>query len=95
MSQSGEKAFADAIRKSQPGKVTEPAQSKMGWHLLRCAAPTAPKTVDFADVRGPLTARLTAQRGDESLRKYVAELRKHARIEIDDAALARISAEQR
>jgi len=90
MSQAGEKALADAIRGSQPGKVTDPVPSRVGWHLVRCQAPTPAKTRTLDEVRGPLTARLTEQRAQEALARHADELRRKAKVEVDEAAVARI-----
>lgn len=92
MSQSGEKALADVIRASNPGQVTDPVQSKVGWHLVRCQAPTASKNKSFEELRAGLTTRMTEQRGQEALARHAEELRKRGKIEIDEAAVAKIQA---
>jgi len=95
MSQSGEKALAEAIRTSKPGQVTDPVQSKVGWHLIRCQAPTPAKSRTFAEVRADLTVRMTEQRSQTALASHAEDLRKHAKIEIDEAAVSKIRASKR
>jgi peptidyl-prolyl cis-trans isomerase C len=90
MTLSGEKGLADAISASVPGQVTAPVESRMGWHLLRCAASSPPKTRTLEEVRPALTARLTEQRAQEALRQHADELRRKSKIEIDEAAIGRI-----
>jgi peptidyl-prolyl cis-trans isomerase C len=90
MSKSGEKAIADAIRASKPGQPTEPVQSKLGWHVLRCGAPSAAKVKSFEEVRAALTARLTQERGQQALVRHADELRRHGKVTINEAAVARI-----
>jgi parvulin-like peptidyl-prolyl isomerase len=90
MSQSGEKALADAIRASKPGQVTDPVESRVGWHLIRCQAPTVAKSKAYEEIRASLTARLTEKRAQDALLHHADELRKHGKIEIDEAAVAKI-----
>ena len=90
MSQSGEKALADAIRDSKPGQTTDPVQSRVGWHLIRCQAPSAAKLRSFEEVRASLAQRLTDQRGQEALVRHAGELRRRGRVEVDEAAVAKI-----
>ena len=94
MSQSGEKALAETIRASKPGQVTDPVQSRVGWHLIRCQAPSPGKTRSLEEVRAALTTRLTEQRGQEALTRHADELRKRGKVEIDEAAVAKIPAAQ-
>ena len=92
MTQSGEKALADAIRASKPEQVSDPVQSRMGWHLLRCEAPATAKTRTLDEVRPTLTARLTEQRAQEALARHANELRRKGKVEIDEAAVAKLKA---
>jgi peptidyl-prolyl cis-trans isomerase C len=90
MSQSGEKALAEAIRASKPGQVSDPVESHVGWHLLRCQAPTPAKSKTLEEVRAGLTTRLTEKRGQEALARHAEELRRQGKVEIDEAAVAKI-----
>ncbi len=92
MSQSGEKALAEAIRASKPGQVTDPVESRMGWHLVRCQAPSVAKSKTLEEVRAVLTARLTEQRGQEAMVHHADELRLRGQVEVDNAAVAKIPA---
>jgi peptidyl-prolyl cis-trans isomerase C len=90
MSQSGEKGIVEAIRACKPGQPSEPVQSKLGWHILRCQAPSPAKTKTFEEVRASLAARLTEQRGQQALARHAEELRRRGKVEIDEAAVAKI-----
>jgi peptidyl-prolyl cis-trans isomerase C len=92
MRQSGEKALAEALARSKPGQTSEPIPSRMGFHLIRCQAPSAAQTRPLAEVRAALTLRLTEQRGQEALVRHADELRRRGRVEIDEAAVARVEA---
>lgn len=85
----GEPAFAAAVRRARPGELMGPVQTRAGWHVLRCDAPRPAEIAPLPEVRAAIAARLGAQRGDDAVRRRIAELRQAARIEIERAALAR------
>lgn len=87
-----EAALADAIRRARPGEVTDPVQSRAGWHLVLCGAATPPSVVPFEEAAPALTARLAAERGDAAVRERIAELRSRARLSVDRSAVQRVMA---
>ncbi|HET9551881.1 MAG TPA: hypothetical protein VFP50_02845, partial [Anaeromyxobacteraceae bacterium] len=69
-----------------------PVKSKMGWHVLRCGPYQPPSPVPLAEVSPAIKAELSRRRGDDAVRKKIAELRARARISLDEQALARATA---
>jgi peptidyl-prolyl cis-trans isomerase C len=90
--QGAEPELAKAIREARADELTGPVKSKMGWHVLRCGAHQPPTPVPLAEVSPTIKAELTRRRGDDAVRKKVAELRARARISLDEQALTRAAA---
>jgi peptidyl-prolyl cis-trans isomerase C len=91
--QSGaEPELAKAIRAAKPGELAGPVKSSVGWHLLRCGAYQPPTPIPLAEVTPAIRGELIRRRGDDTVRKKLADLRSHARITLDEQALARASA---
>lgn len=84
-----EAALAAAFRAAPPGEVTEPVQSRAGWHLVRCGPYQPARPVPLGEVRAAIAGHLVQQQGDDAIRARIAEARGKARISIDEAALAR------
>lgn len=81
-----------AIREARPGAVAGPVKSGLGWHLLRCEAPFAPRPIPFEEARGGIAARLAAERGDAAVRDRIASLRAETPVAVDEPALAAAAA---
>ncbi len=61
------------------GEVSQPVQSEMGWHLLRCDAREAGRVLSFAEVREDLMRRMGEQRRESRRRQWVVELGRRLR----------------
>ncbi len=85
----GEPALAAAIRNAKPGTPSEPVKSRLGWHVVKCDAPIAAGSRPLDQVKGGIADGLRLQRGEAAVRDRVAQLRGHARVTIDHAALQR------
>ncbi|MBI3182969.1 MAG: peptidyl-prolyl cis-trans isomerase [Myxococcales bacterium] len=84
-----ESALAAAIRDAKPGKVSEPARSQMGWHLVRCGEVTPAGREPIEKVRAAIQTRIAQEKGDTAVRQRFEELRGRARISKNAAALER------
>jgi len=87
-----EAALAAAFRDAKANEVTEPVQSRAGWHVVRCGPHQPARLLPLADVRAELAGHLTQQLGDEAIRARIAAARTQARVSVDEAALARSAA---
>ncbi len=68
-------AFADAARKLEPGRVSEPVKSQFGWHIIRLDAITRGRQPAFDEIKAKIVADLETDYIDKTFRAYVDELR--------------------
>jgi len=93
--EAGQAELAAALRDAPPGTVAGPVRSSLGWHLVRCGPPTAPRVRPLPEVRQEIAARLQAERAERALAARVAELRGAARVTVERDAVARAAARAR
>lgn len=85
-------ALAAAIRSTKPNEVSEPTQTRDGWHLIRCSAPTPSQVARLSEVQQVVTQRLLLERGDEAVRAHLKALRSKAKVAVAEAAVQRAAA---
>jgi len=67
----------------KPGDLSEPTRVLQGYVLFRYEARQAPKHHDFATVRARAADLVARDQSEEAWNKFVAQLRKNARIELN------------
>jgi len=87
----GEAAFATALRDAVPGKLGEPVQSGLGFHLVRCGPRSVPQPRPLGEVREAVEARLREERARQAVERMDANLRAAARIRSDAVAARRLA----
>lgn len=77
-------AFADAVRKLEPGKYTEkPVKTRFGWHVVKLEDVRDMQKPKFEDIKSKLRNQLVSQH----VQDYIASLREKADVEITDDTL--------
>lgn len=84
-----EPALAAALKPPMPDQLSEPVQSKDGWHLVRCSAASPPRVAKLQDVEQSLHGRIRAEWGNDAVVARMQQLRGKATVSIDAAAVQR------
>jgi parvulin-like peptidyl-prolyl isomerase len=71
----------------QVDQVSEPIESKFGWHLIKVTAIEAPKPMPFAEAKEDVRQSLLESKKTQKRAEWVAKLRAAAKIKIDDKNL--------
>jgi peptidyl-prolyl cis-trans isomerase C len=85
--------FAAAVFALKDGTVSGVLESTQGLHVVRVAGRQEELNRAFEQVRDQLGAKLFRERKQKDLEAWVKKLRDQARIQIDDAALEKITVE--
>lgn len=80
-------AAFSAVLTMKAGAVSEPIESKFGWHLIELVAIEAPRPMDFDAAKESVKKNLLERRKTEKRAEWVGKLRAAAKIRIDDAKL--------
>jgi parvulin-like peptidyl-prolyl isomerase len=70
--------FENAAFALEVGKISEPSQTKFGWHVIK----REPNTIFFSEAKELIKNALLEQRKQVRLEEYMSWLRKNAKIEI-------------
>ena len=71
------KPFADALMNLTKGQISEPVQTKFGWHIIKLEDVRDLKLPTFEEIKPQLTQRMQQQ----AVQKLIAEMRATAKIE--------------
>jgi len=81
-------AFEEAAFKlTKVGQVTPPVKTQFGYHLIKLEGVKEEASVPFAEVKDFVRQKLTQEKQTEVLKKYIDELKKNAKIVINDDVL--------
>lgn len=74
------------------GEISQPLQSKFGWHLVKVVAIEPERPRPFEEVREELREQLLERKKTERRREWVAQLRAATPISIDAKAIGALAA---
>lgn len=67
--------FIAALQQLKLGQVSQPVQTRLGWHLILVLERHVSRLPSFAEVKDEIAARLISKRREEALKSLLAELR--------------------
>ncbi len=85
--------FESAAAKLKVGEVSsEPVKTKFGYHIIKVTDKKKGKPVEFEKIKGVLFQRVSAERQKEFFDSYIENLKKSYKVEINQEAVAKLSA---
>jgi peptidyl-prolyl cis-trans isomerase C len=75
------KPFEDAAFGMQPNEVSKIIETQFGYHLIKVYDKKPEKILAYAEVKDLLTDRMRQEKTEQEAAKYIAELKKDAKIE--------------
>jgi peptidyl-prolyl cis-trans isomerase C/foldase protein PrsA len=76
-----------AVFSLEPGAVSEPIESRFGWHLFLVTAIQKPEPMAFEEARAEIDKRLMEKKQSEQRAVWVKKLREHATISVNKAGI--------
>ncbi len=74
--------FEEAIANLQPGDISEPVQTQIGWHIIRLESSQAGGYQPLESVREELSSELMRSQTEQKYKEWLASLRQQAYIKI-------------
>lgn len=86
--------FEGAAARLSVGEVSDPVKTNFGYHIIKVTGKKSGPVVEFDKVKDVIAQRLTGERQKEAFDKYLTELKKSYPVEINKAALEKVSLER-
>ena len=74
--------IAEALATMQPGQISSPIKTTLGYHIIALDEVTPPKARDLTEVENEIKTFLYKKRSEETFEHWLTELKKKAFIEI-------------
>ncbi|GAB4491080.1 MAG: peptidyl-prolyl cis-trans isomerase [Thermodesulfovibrionales bacterium] len=85
-------AFEKAAASLKVGSINEePVKTEFGYHIILVTDKKRGEVIEFERIRDMLSQKLSAERQKEAFDKYIADVKKNYKIEINKDALAKAS----
>jgi peptidyl-prolyl cis-trans isomerase C len=78
---------AAAFKLSKPGQVSPIVKTQFGYHIIRLEGTKPAAPVPFEEVKDFIKQKLAQEKQKELLEKYIGDLKKNAKITINEALL--------
>lgn len=78
---------AAAFALTKVGQVSKPVKTQLGYHIIKLEGTRTGTYVPFAEVKEFIRQKMTQEKQNEALQKYIEDLKKSARILINDDML--------
>lgn len=85
--------FEEAAARLKTGEISQPVKTKFGYHIIEVIDKKMGKPVEFERVKNLIFQRLSATKQKEAFDKYIENLKKSYKVEINKDALSQISGE--
>ncbi|HYV66470.1 MAG TPA: peptidylprolyl isomerase, partial [Myxococcales bacterium] len=82
------KAFDDACFTLKPGQVSGVVQTSYGYHLFKVLGRRGPRQRKFEEVKDEVARRAFAEKQAQAERQLLEQVRKSAKIQIDEASFS-------
>jgi peptidyl-prolyl cis-trans isomerase C len=76
------RAFHEAAFSLEPGEISEPFRTPVGWHLIRLEEVREPRERSFEEVRDDVIGRISRERSTRGLPELLADLRERYGVKI-------------
>ncbi len=76
-----------AVLTLKASQLTDPVESKFGWHIIKLTAIEPPKPMEFAEAKEQMKKSLLERKKTEKRAEWVAKLHAAAKIKIDEKSL--------
>jgi len=81
----------DGVFKLKPGKISDIIRTPYGFHIFKVVDKKPERIIGFEESRKLIRAKLLQQHQEDAFRKWAAQIRDRARIEIDHENFAQIN----
>ncbi len=85
--------FEKAAASLKVGEISNPVKTQFGYHIIKVTARKAGPVVEFERVKDLISQKLSGERQREAFEKYIAELKKTYKVEINKDALMKSAQE--
>lgn len=86
--------FEKAAAVLKTGEISDPVKTSFGYHIIKVTDRKAGPAIEFERIKEVIAQRLSGERQKEAFDKYIDELKKNYKVEINKEALSKFSQEK-